>query len=892
MRSDAPLTLSELLLDCGQEIRFAQDRLWFAFSAKTGAYFLGGASPAPMHAASAYVFAGPAEIRASKLSPSRLVCFHVAGQDLAGLLTPPERQFMELRCRNNRGAALVYPPEAPISLLFQKLADTAGEKLDLLHRTQAMQLLGEFFRANAFPPTSPLAQTGELGAAESFEKLIQSMPESALLEASSEDLAEKCGCSQRHFSRLYAARFGQSLKQRQVELRLEKARGLLQDPQMRVIDAAMESGFKHLSLFNALFKARYGSTPSSSRKPLPSRMSKPAKKLPLSRMAAAFACMLACGAARAAEPAAPPKKEALFTIKRYEVQGNTLLPTSDLEKILADHTGTNITSATIQKALQSLVLAYRGKGYMTVGVGLPSPQINDGVLKVQVVEGKLADIKITGNKWFSTNNIQRALPSLKTNLVLNNRWFQPELDKANQNGDRQIYPVVEPGPEPGTSALNLKVKDRIPLHARAEFNNRNSAGTPPFRADFASQYNNLWQLEHSVGLQYNFVPDKMKAEDRMPRFFDQPLIASYSGFYRIPVGSPRPLKDAFDTNPGGFGYDEVSRQMRLPPMINNPDLIFFASRSDSDTGVLGGGKQLITKTPFVEVNQMNSTEVFSSTEDLGTRFTQPLPELKRLKSFFSFGMDYKYYRSQNQSTNINSVDLYSLDKFGNPTLVTNVTVALPGGSLSSARYLPISAGLNFVLPDKLGASSLSLNSSLFLQDLTSYNADFQKISGSKKAGGTFQVLTASFAREQKIYDEWTALIRMNGQYTDRPLIGNEQIAMGGSSGVRGYREGEEYGDTGWKIQVEPRTPLINIGLVDDTMPMLLRFSLFADYGERYLLDPGSRARRMEQLGTGVAMQMSVGQHWDARVTVAWPLLETIYAKDPAARAYFSVGAQF
>jgi hemolysin activation/secretion protein len=58
---------------------------------------------------------------------------------------------------------------------------------------------------------------------------------------------------------------------------------------------------------------------------------------------------------------------------------------------------------------------------------------------------------VTGNRYFSTNNVRRALPSLRTNVLLNTRWLQPELDRANANADRQIYPVVSPGPEPGTT---------------------------------------------------------------------------------------------------------------------------------------------------------------------------------------------------------------------------------------------------------------------------------------------------------------------------------------------------------------------------------------------------------------------------------------------------------
>jgi hemolysin activation/secretion protein len=173
--------------------------------------------------------------------------------------------------------------------------------------------------------------------------------------------------------------------------------------------------------------------------------------------------------------------------------------------------------------------------FATISVTLPRQKLTNGIVRVKVVEGKLAKIKVEGNRHFSTNNILRALPSLDTNILLNTKWFQPELDRANANLDRQIYPVISPGLEPGTSDLTLKVKDRLPLHGHWRSTTSPRPGHPLLRLDSALQYNNLWQLNHQLGLEYNFSPQAMKGGDYSPNFLDQPMVSSYSGFYRIPL---------------------------------------------------------------------------------------------------------------------------------------------------------------------------------------------------------------------------------------------------------------------------------------------------------------------------------------------------------------------
>src|SRR6201999_1499551 len=120
-----------------------------------------------------------------------------------------------------------------------------------------------------------------------------------------------------------------------------------------------------------------------------------------------------------------------------------------------------------------------------------------------------------------------------------------ELDRANANQDRQIYPAIEPGFVEGTSLLKLDIKDRLPLHAKTELNNQNSPGTPTLRVNSSAEYGNLWQLEHSLGVQYSFSPEEYKKGNQWA-FYDLPLVANYSGFYRFPLGNPESVANTIN----------------------------------------------------------------------------------------------------------------------------------------------------------------------------------------------------------------------------------------------------------------------------------------------------------------------------------------------------------
>jgi hemolysin activation/secretion protein len=162
------------------------------------------------------------------------------------------------------------------------------------------------------------------------------------------------------------------------------------------------------------------------------------------------------------------------------------------------------------------------------------------------------------------------------------------------------------------------------------------------------------------------------------------------------------------------------------------------------------------------------------------------------------------------------------------------------------------------------------------------------------AADNYLTVQAGMAREQRLYKDWTMLFRADGQWADTPLFSNEQYAMGGVAGVRGYTDGENYGDTGWRVMLEPRTPLVNIGMVDGDVPFWMRASVFMDYGETYLLQKISTTSQdtAQFWGCGASLTANIGSHLDARLTVAWPLLATALTPADTFHFYFGVGAQF
>ena len=308
-----------------------------------------------------------------------------------------------------------------------------------------------------------------------------------------------------------------------------------------------------------------------------------------------------------------------FPVHSYDVRGNSLLPESRLKQIVDAYKGTNVGIPEILKAASDLQLEYQVRGFPTANVTLPPQKITNGTVQILVTEGLLAEITVKNNRYYSSDNVKRALPSLRTNIILNSHVFQAELDKANGNRDRQIYPQIVPGKETNTSALVLEVKDRIPLHGRLEYNNSATPNSPSDRINGTISYDNLWQLEHSIGFQYGFSPAMFKKESVSGLSMyplDAPSVANYSLFYRAPISRERPISEELQQNPTAFGYNEATRRFVLPPASGRPEVSAYLSRSTTDLAI-EPGRETVVNTALLRIDKEPYTRNVTKDESAG-----------------------------------------------------------------------------------------------------------------------------------------------------------------------------------------------------------------------------------------------------------------------------------
>jgi hemolysin activation/secretion protein len=289
----------------------------------------------------------------------------------------------------------------------------------------------------------------------------------------------------------------------------------------------------------------------------------------------------------AAAPASAPANAApvkLFPILEYQVEGNTLMRTIDIERAVMPYLGEGKSIKDVEAARQNLEKIYHDHGYQTVLVNIPQQEVSSGVVRLAVVEAPVGQMQIKGSHYHSLEAIAATVPQLQGGVVPNFNEVQKELAQVNHTDDLHVTPVLRASTTPGQVDVDLNVTDTLPLHAMVEVNNRYSANTSELRVIGEVSYDNLFQRNQSMSVQYQTAPEHP----------DQAKIWSLS--YVIPT-------------------------------LSGPIWALYAVRSDSNIAAVG------------DLNVIGNGSIY------GVRFIEPLPSTSpAFYHSFTAGLDYKDFK--------------------------------------------------------------------------------------------------------------------------------------------------------------------------------------------------------------------------------------------------------
>ncbi len=341
------------------------------------------------------------------------------------------------------------------------------------------------------------------------------------------------------------------------------------------------------------------------------------------------------------QPSVPNNLPQSIVIKRFEVNGSTVFTPADLDRITGRYINKPLDFTQLLQVASEITQLYVKNGYINSGAYIPGNQSFDaqgGTIAIQVIEGRVEDIVVTGTRRLDPNYIRSRI-ELGTGKVLKIDRLIDSLRLL------QLDPLIKSistelvrGQQPGTSIVQLKVIESPNWQTGVNIANNRSPSVGEIQAQVSLSQNNLTGLGDAIGIAYG----KSEASSVFDFNYTLPLNPhngtlrfQYSNSNSRVIESPF---DRLDINSNGQDFGLTYRQ----PIVQTPSQEFALgatlARRETNTGYLFSviGERIAYPTPGADANGLTRVTAARFFQDYTIKDTQ---QVFAIRSQLSLGVN-------------------------------------------------------------------------------------------------------------------------------------------------------------------------------------------------------------------------------------------------------------
>lgn len=250
------------------------------------------------------------------------------------------------------------------------------------------------------------------------------------------------------------------------------------------------------------------------------------------------------GSGSAASPAATAaaSQPLLLDVRGFALSGNRLLAAEALLPLLQPLLGQR-TLLQLQSATTLVQRAYAQAGYGGVVVLLPPQSLEQGIVRLEVVEGQLAQVRVQGAQRTPPAQVLASLPALQSGATPRLRELDLQLQLANENPARRIDLLLKPGERTAAVDAVVTVSEAPVQRLSMELDNTGAAATGRLRLALLWRHADLTGRDDSLSVQGITSPERpeqvkvLSLGYRLPVYGQLAVLESYASYSDVDGGS-------------------------------------------------------------------------------------------------------------------------------------------------------------------------------------------------------------------------------------------------------------------------------------------------------------------------------------------------------------------
>ncbi|MDH2050803.1 ShlB/FhaC/HecB family hemolysin secretion/activation protein [Achromobacter marplatensis] len=200
------------------------------------------------------------------------------------------------------------------------------------------------------------------------------------------------------------------------------------------------------------------------------------------------------------------------SVTRIDLTGNQAFSTEQLLARLGDYQGKSYDLAGMQDLANQLTRYYRDAGYPFARVYLPAQGLENGVLRLQVVEGRYGEVKTEGDAGLAAR-AQAYLSPLKSGDIIESASLERAALLLSDLPGVTASPIIRPGQQLGTGDLVVQVDRGDRVNGSVGLDNQGNRYTGQYRANAALSINSPFMLGDQITLRAQRTSESLNYGD-------------------------------------------------------------------------------------------------------------------------------------------------------------------------------------------------------------------------------------------------------------------------------------------------------------------------------------------------------------------------------------------
>ncbi|MCY1271229.1 Heme/hemopexin transporter protein HuxB [compost metagenome] len=208
-------------------------------------------------------------------------------------------------------------------------------------------------------------------------------------------------------------------------------------------------------------------------------------------------------------------------VEGFRISGNLLFDSKQLLGLLDDLKGRDLNLAELNGAAQRISALYLKHGYLLARAYLPRQEVEDGLIRIEVVEGRYGQVELQNHSRTRDGVLRQPLTRLESGAAVQGQELERSLLLLSDIPGVRAGGTLRPGTRGGTTDLLVEAQSAPLVNGSLEANNFGDYSTGEYRLGGSINFNSPLRLGDQLSL-------RLQSGDWRQRY--------YRVAYQLPVG--------------------------------------------------------------------------------------------------------------------------------------------------------------------------------------------------------------------------------------------------------------------------------------------------------------------------------------------------------------------